>query len=236
MNEKFKKILSFGAFLVALTIGFVCYSNEKTYISVNAKPIFEQKIIIDAGHGGFDGGAVAMDGTSEKDINLKIAKKLKNFLLVNGYDVIMTRESDTATNDYGTKIRSKKVSDMQNRLYLMEENKDALFVSIHLNKFTTSAASGAQIFYSDNFKESSALATSIKESIVSLIEPQNKRTIKKGTSSAYLLYNAKVPAVIVECGFLSNNRDLCNLKDEDFQSKMAFAIANGILNFNGSEK
>ena len=118
----------------------------------------------------------------------------------------------------------------------MKENPDAIFVSIHLNKFTTSAARGAQVFYSDNFKSSEVLAEGIRQSIVSLIEPENNRSIKKGTSSTYLLYNAKVPAVLVECGFLSNKQDLENLKNDDFQSKIAFAINEGILNFYGSDK
>ena len=169
--------------------------------------------------------------TNEKDINLAIAKKLDGILRFYGFSTVMTRTSDSAINDSGDKIRSQKKSDMYNRLSFMENNPDAVFVSIHLNKYTTSAASGAQTFYSDNFEQSKTLADDIQKIITSLIEPYNKRVIKKGTSDAFLLYNAKTPAVIVECGFLSNHQDLEKLKDNNYQNKMAFAIADGILNF-----
>ncbi|MCQ2455464.1 MAG: N-acetylmuramoyl-L-alanine amidase [Clostridia bacterium] len=235
MKEIIKKLIPqlFFIFILCLS-SFLSFTKEA--ISSSADVENQRVVIVDAGHGGFDGGAVAMDGTSEKDINLKIAKKLKNNLLLNGIKVIMTRESDEAINDTGEHIHSKKVSDMQNRLLVMSENKDAVFVSIHLNKFTTSAASGAQIFYSDNFQKSAVLANSVRESIISLLQPENKRVIKKANSSTYLLYNAKTPAIIVECGFLSNKNDLINLKSDDFQSKIAFSISEGIINFFGSDK
>lgn len=218
-------------FALAVIFGFFV-NNTETAVSVSAKYYNSfPKVIIDAGHGGFDGGAVAFDGTCEKDINLEIAKKLEKMLRFYGFSTVMTRTTDAAINDTGDRIRSQKKSDMYNRLSFMEENPDALFISIHLNKYTTSAASGAQTFYSDNFPESKVLAEEIQKSISSLLEPYNKRTVKKGTSSAFLLYNAKTPAVIVECGFLSNHQDLEKLKDEEYQSKMAFAIADGIINF-----
>lgn len=232
MKKKFLQIFTFGIFFIAVIIGFAVNQNKRTSNASSKSIAFNNKVIIDAGHGGFDGGAVSLDGTKEKDINLKIAKKLKSFLVFNGYKVIMTREDDKAINDSGQKIRSKKVSDMQNRLLLMKENPDAIFVSIHLNKYTTSAAFGAQVFYSDNFSASKDLAQKIKESIKTLLEPYNNREIKKGNSSSYLLYNARIPCVLVECGFLSNKQDLSQLKNDEFQNKMAFAISKGILDFN----
>ncbi len=232
MKKSIKQILPVIIFFAAVIIGILANTVRKPE-KVSSKAVsFNNKIIVDAGHGGFDGGAVAMDGTKEKDINLKIAKKLKDILVFNGYEVVMTRKDGNAINDSGTKIRSKKVSDMQKRLLFMKENPDAVFVSIHLNKYTTSAAYGAQVFYSDNFEKSKDLAESIKQSIKDLLEPYNNREIKKGTSSAYLLYNAHIPSVIVECGFLSNKQDLTMLKDDEFQNKMAFSIAKGILDFN----
>lgn len=185
-----------------------------------------------ASHGGFDGGAVASDGTVEKDINLNIALKLENFLKFCGYEVVMTRTDDNGTEDNGdSSISERKKSDLQNRLALMSENQDAIYVSVHLNKFTTSSASGAQVFYAPNFETARILGESIQHSVVNLIQPDNLRVIKKGTSSTYLLYNAKIPAVIVECGFLSNPQELEQLKKSDYQSKMAFSIAAGIVDF-----
>lgn len=201
-------------------------------INVNTEPNTYKTIIIDAGHGGFDGGASAADGTVEKDINLKISKNVCDILRLNGFKVIMTRESDTGTEDdpSDTIIRRKK-SDLSNRLKIMQENPDGIFVSIHLNKFTTSAARGAQVFYSKNYTQSYNLANNVQESIKTLIQPDNTRVVKQGTDSTYLLKNAVVPAIIVECGFLSNNTDLEQLKNAEYQSKMAFAISKGILDF-----
>lgn len=222
-------------FVTVLTVAvslFLSGRQGMTEIMTAAGIDMTPTVIIDAGHGGFDGGAVANDGTVEKDINLNISLMLCDMLKYSGYNVIMTRTDDTATDDILTaKIPSRKKSDLQNRLKLMDDNPDAVYVSIHLNKFTTSAANGAQVFYSGNFSESAALGEYIQSSIVSKLQPENNRVIKKGTSSTYLLYNAKVPAVIVECGFLSNTSELIKLKDEKYQSKMAFCIACGISDF-----
>lgn len=182
-------------------------------------------------HGGFDGGAGAADGTLEKEVNLEISLKLRDFLEFSGFDVIMTRTEDTGTEDNsGTSISSRKKSDLKNRLKLMEE-KGGVYVSIHLNKFTTSAARGTQVFYTPNFESAKTLGECIQNSVVKNLQPENHRVVKRGTDSTYLLKNAKVPAVIVECGFLSNRSDLENLKDETYQNKMALCIAAGIMEY-----
>lgn len=199
---------------------------------VTAKPTENQTIIIDAGHGGFDGGAVANDGTVEKDINLDIALMLGNMLSLNGIEVIYTRKSDIGTETTNSSIiHSKKKSDLKNRLQLMRDYPNSVFVSIHLNKFTTSSAQGAQVFYSGNHESAKLLAESIQKSIVKSIQPDNKRTVKKGAKDTYLLFNAYVPAVIVECGFLSNNNELEKLKNKDYQAKIAFCVFSGINDF-----
>ena len=145
-----------------------------------------------------------------------------------GYDIILTRDTDTGTDTVEGKIPSRKKSDLKNRLELMKSNPDAVFISIHLNKFTTSAARGSQVFYSGNKQESKILGEYIQSSIVKLIQPENTRVNKKATSSTYLLHNATIPAVLVECGFLSNSAELNLLKQEDYQKRMAFAILCGI--------
>lgn len=189
-------------------------------------------IIIDAGHGGFDGGAVANDGTSEKDINLNIALYLGNLLEANGYNVIYTRTADIGTeSDENDTISKRKVSDLKNRLKLMTENPDSVFVSIHLNKFSASDVRGAQVFYSPKFSEAKEMSENIQNSIKTLIQNDNVRTVKKGYESTYLLKNATVPAVIVECGFISNFHELELLKTDKYQKQMAFAIFGGICEF-----
>ena len=213
------------------TFGYV----KEEIISVNAPIYTKPTIIVDAGHGGFDGGATASDGTIEKDINLQISQKLSELLRFYGCEVIATRDSDTGTEDDDSlAIAKRKKSDLSNRLKLMKDNPDAIYVSIHLNKFTTSAASGAQVFYTKKYKESHTLANCVQSSIKNLIQPENNRVVKQGTDSTYLLKNAAVPTIIVECGFLSNKRDLENLKNTDYQTQMAFAIVSGIMEFYNS--
>lgn len=183
-------------------------------------------------HGGFDGGAVAFDGTVEKNINLNIALNLRDFLRIGGYDVIMTRTTDTGTeDDFSKPIANRKVSDLQNRLKLMNTYPNAIFVSVHLNKFTATAANGAQVFYSKNNENGRMLGQSIQDSFKEILQPENERVIKQGTKSTYLLHKANLPAVIVECGFLSNRNELSLLKSADYQKKLAFTIFCGINNY-----
>ena len=222
------QLVLLGLIFIIGIFGFV----KSEVLPTNTTAQYSKTVIIDAGHGGFDGGASAADGTVEKDINLSIAQKVAAILKFNGYNVIMTRTEDTGTEDNESDaIAKRKKSDLNNRLQIMKDNSDAIYVSIHLNKFTTSAASGAQVFYTKNYKEANELANLVQTSIVKLLQPDNTRVVKQGTDSTFLLKNAAVPAIIVECGFLSNKQDLEKLKSDDYQSQMAFAICGGILNF-----
>ena len=231
MNIWKRFIPSFILLGIICIIAAVCYIEDEI-IQTSVPASISTTIVLDAGHGGFDGGASAEDGTVEKDINLHITQKVSAMLRLNGYDVIMSRDSDTGTEDNEQEtIAKRKKSDLSNRLQLMKENRDAIFVSIHLNKFTTSAANGAQVFYTKNFPQAQLLANCVQSSIKSMLQPENMRVVKQGTNSTYLLKNAEVPAVIVECGFLSNKQDLEKLKQDEYQSQMAFAIVGGIIDF-----
>ena len=223
--------------MICVVVLCFCYNFEKTEVAVNTKYTQPPQIILDAGHGGFDGGAVALDGTVEKDINLNICLVLADMLKASGYDVILTRTADVSTDDVETdKIAVRKKSDLKNRLNLMKDYPQAVFVSIHLNKFTTSAARGSQVFYSGEIAESKKLGEDIQKSIVKLLQPENTRVNKQATSGTYLLYNATIPAVLVECGFLSNSSELEKLKRVDYQNKMAFSIFCGINEFFSKDK
>lgn len=190
-------------------------------------------VIIDPGHGGFDGGALTNDGFPEKDINLEISIYLKKMLDLWGYNTVITRESDISLEDEGlTTIRQRKKSDIYNRMAVMESIDNAVFVSIHQNHYSVERYSGAQVFYSRNFSEESCqLAEYIQESIVSVLQPHNTRLVKECGDSVYLMYNAVRPAVLVECGFLSNNEESELLKTDAYRRKMAFCIAMGIQNY-----
>ncbi len=209
---------------------------DREYIQTGITYGTHPTVIIDAGHGGFDGGAVAEDGTIEKNINLNISLTISKLLKQSGFCVIMTRQADVSTDDNEAPENAfDKRNDLKNRLQLMKDYPDAVFVSIHLNKFTTSSAYGSQVFYSDNDK-AKALGDYIQHSIVGLIQHDNMRVNKKATSSTYLLHNATIPAVLVECGFLSNKEELEKLKDIKYQNQMAFSVYCGILEYYHSEK
>ncbi|MEE0946601.1 MAG: N-acetylmuramoyl-L-alanine amidase [Acutalibacteraceae bacterium] len=234
------KYLKLSLYILVITLcavlSVVFFSSDKTTRvsseTHNSNPV----IIVDAGHGGFDGGAVADDGTCEKDINLNIALTLGDILEANGYEVVFTRTEDVGTDDYdNTAIRNRKISDLNNRLKLTTLYDDALFVSVHLNKFPSSKVWGAQVFYSPSFDEAKDLSKSIQNSIASMIQPDNNRTIKQGTKDTFLLHKAVVPSVIVECGFLSNNEELYSLKTTEYQKQMAFAIFCGINEYLNKE-
>ena len=185
----------------------------------------ENTILLDAGHGGEDGGAVGVGGIIEKDINLSITLKTAAFLEFLGYNVEFTRKTDTMTCDDGLKtLRQRKVSDIKNRLEQMEKSNCICVISIHQNIFGGDAH-GAQVFYSVENPQSKLLAKSIQSGIVSLIQPENKRVIKQATKDIYILYHTTKPAVLVECGFISNSGEAAMLSDDAYQNKVAFAVA-----------
>lgn len=232
-----KKIVPYFIIIV-IVIGLVFVGvNADKDISVQSSNNKLPVIIIDAGHGGVDGGAVSSDGTQEQYINLDIARKMNEYLTKLGYKTLMTRTDDNSIHDPDADtIRQKKVSDIHNRLKIIETNPDSVFVSVHLNYFSESKYSGTQVFYSQNNIESEKLAQNIQSSVVSLLQPDNTRQIKKSDSSIYLLYHSAVPSVMVECGFLSNAEETEKLKNDDYRMQMATAICKGIINYlNGAE-
>ena len=192
-------------------------------------------IIIDAGHGGEDGGAVGIDGTYEKDINLQISLKVNDILTLFGYKTHLIRTTDTAIHTTGDTIRQRKVSDIRNRTATMDLYENCIYLSIHQNKYEDSRIWGTQTFYSANCDESREIAGLIQTAVKSQLQPNNKRQIKKSGTDIYVLYNATKPAVMVECGFVSNQSELNQLKDCTYQNNMALSIATGIINYNISE-
>lgn len=188
-------------------------------------------IVIDAGHGGEDGGAVSESGVLEKDINLSIANDTSALFYLLGFDVTQTRKTDIALDNGEDTIRKRKVSDMKKRLEIFNSSKENTIISIHQNKFSESKYHGTQIFYSPNNPKSKQLADSIKYSVKGLLQPDNERECKKADSGIYLLKNTNNPAVIVECGFISNEEECKNLLDSQYQKQMAFSITAGFLSY-----
>lgn len=194
-------------------------------------------VVIDPGHGGPDGGAIGYDGTVEKEINLAIARKLASFFRASGFEVIMTRSDDRSIHDPGSHtIRQMKSSDLHNRLKIENNHPHALFLSIHQNKFGESQYSGTQVFYSQNHPQSKVLADNLQSAIQSMLQPDNTRAIKPAEKNLYIIYYAKPPSVMVECGFLSNPAECEKLKTDSYQNQMAFAIYSGTLQFYSGAK
>ena len=189
----------------------------------------ENTIIVDAGHGGEDGGTQSSAGVLEKDINLDISMKLGTLLSLSGYNVVYTRTEDKLYYGADAKVqRQKKVSDIHYRMSILQTHPDALFISIHQNYFQQSKYSGAQVFYSENNPDSKIVAENIQSNIRNLIQPENERQIKASSTDIYLLYHAKLPAVMVECGFMSNAGEALLLCDEEYQKNICLAIMAGI--------
>ncbi|MCD7752375.1 MAG: N-acetylmuramoyl-L-alanine amidase [Lachnospiraceae bacterium] len=189
-------------------------------------------VVIDSGHGGIDPGNVSDDGTEEKTLNLAIARKLQAFLEANDITVIMTRSDDSGL--YAESASNKKVEDMKNRVALMEEASPDLVVSIHQNSYSDSAIKGAQVFYYTTSTKSQTLAEILQTSLIKRLDPDNTRQAK-ANDTYYLLRKTSVPIVIAECGFMSNPDELALLKDEDYQSKVAWALYMGIMEYLNSQ-
>ncbi|ADU26947.1 N-acetylmuramoyl-L-alanine amidase [Ethanoligenens harbinense] len=200
--------------------------------SASAAAAYEKTVIIDPGHGGMDGGAVGADGSIEKDINLSVSLKLRSFFLAGGYQVIMTRQDDRSIHSSGSDtLREQKTSDIHNRLKIADAHPNALFLSIHQNLYTQPQYSGAQVFYSTNNPDSKMLAQCLQTDIRALLQPQNDRLIKPAGSNLYILYHARSPAVLVECGFVSNPTENEKLQDNVYQNQLAFSIFYGTVHF-----
>ncbi len=188
-------------------------------------------IVIDAGHGAPDGGAEGKSGVLEKDLNLQIATRLSEKLAESGEHVLMTRADDRGLyENESASIREKKREDMKKRVALSKAEGNLCLVSIHMNHFSDAKYSGPQVFYYTGSEEGRRLAESIRTAFLEEIGPHCTREVKP-TSDLYLLRESEIPAVIVECGFLSNAEEEALLCDAAYQEKIAHAICRGIQNF-----
>lgn len=215
------------AFFIGAAVHHSCDESRANSVgSVTATPV----ILVDPGHGGMDGGAIAADGTMEKHINLAVGRDLYDLFVLWGYSARSTRLTDVSIHDAGAVgTRQVKVSDMRNRLRLYEDSD--LIISLHQNHFSSEKYFGTQVFYSANNECSAMLAGSVRDSVIEHIQPDNKREIKKATDGIYLLHHTTRPAILVECGFLSNPQEREKLKEAHYQQQMAVAVLAGYWAF-----
>ncbi|MBR0414373.1 MAG: N-acetylmuramoyl-L-alanine amidase [Clostridia bacterium] len=217
---------------VLMLCGLYFLFSKPQHIKAQTTAKKTQTIVLDCGHGGPDGGAVGADGTLEKDINLSLGFALREILLQNGYTVVMTRETDDfICDDHSASLREQNVSDLHNRLKIAESYPDSVFISLHMNNFSQKQYWGSQLFYSPNHPNSRVLAEAIRSRLVQSVQKGNERALKQMDSSVYIIYRATHPALLLECGFMSNQKELNRFKDKKYRSNFAFAVFLGINDY-----
>lgn len=221
-------IFVFGVIAAFSLIGNII-SNSIPVTLANVKINTDINLIIDPGHGGEDGGAIA-NGVVEKDLNLEISKKLRDFFFLTGINTHMTRTEDVLLYKAGEENR-KKYHDISNRIQFVNLLDNPVLISIHQNKFEIPKYKGLQVYYSKNHPFGENLAEIIQNNARNHLAPENKREIKAADSKIRLLNSLDVPAVLVECGFISNEQEAHILSDSSYQNKLAFVLFISSLSF-----
>ena len=225
-----KKAWPFYIFVFILALaGTVATDNAITAMTETTVLTDRHCIIIDAGHGGVDGGTTSCTGVPESHLNLQIAHKLNDLLIFMGYQTQMVRTEDVSVHTQGDTIAEKKISDLKQRVRMTENARSPLLVSIHQNYFRQSQYSGTQVFYA--LTEGSAdLASAIQAAVVRYLQPENTRACKQA-SGVYLMEHVKCTAVLLECGFLSNPAEEAKLRDPQYQNKLCIVVASCISKY-----
>ena len=223
---RWKTLLFYGilTFLTLIAIILMVTVNSKTRFAVELIEM-QVDVILDAGHGGMDGGAVSTDGVCEAPITLAIAQKCQTLFAFCGKSALMTR-TDQGSLDYreDASARQNKNADLHARLEIARQYPDCPFLSIHLNQFSQSKYAGAQAFYGT---AGESLAQAMQEALRAVADPKNERVCKPAPDGVFLMKNIQSPAVTIECGFLSNPEECAKLQQDDYQTKLALAIVSG---------
>ena len=223
-----KQLLYLAVCCLLAVGGFCCHSqNNYDIMDVLSGAMIGKTVIIDAGHGGFDPGAIGLSGTKEKNINLAVSRRLADYLRQSGATVIETRTEDKALAD-------TKKADMAERVQIANNNEADVFISIQANYLPQHQYSGAQTFYHKNSTEGKALAETIQQAIIDNVGNTDRKAMS--IDNIYVVKSLEIPSIIAEVGFLSNDEEEQLLNDEEYQNKMAYAIYVGIIEYyNGAE-
>jgi len=217
------KLLYFYAICILLFLCIVYFGDNAVMVISEKNPIERDNcIIIDAGHGGVDGGATSCTGLLESTYNLQIALRLNDLLYLLGYDTKMIRTTDISVYTKGETIAQKKVSDLKERVKIVNETENGILISIHQNNFSESKYSGAQVFYAAS-ENSHLLAKQMQTSLVFYLNSGSNRQCKKG-QGIYLMEHIKRPGILIECGFLSNPEEEAKLRSVGYQKKVCCVI------------
>lgn len=220
----------------ALITSFVIIRHSvKTANSYDASK--RRTVVLDAGHGGEDGGASGPGGIMEKGINLNISRAVSDLLGFYGVNTAMTRTEDISLHSEEYKrAGQRKTSDIKNRVKRINEMENAVLISIHLNSFPNKSSRGAQVFYSKNNPLGEVLAKTVQNTLKEGISDGNKRLAKQSDDGIYILKHVDCPAVLVECGFLSNTDEAKKLMSEAYQRKIAVCITAGYMRFSAGHE
>lgn len=225
-----------GVFLISVKLGF--FKRTPQIVNVFSKDVKECVIVLDAGHGGIDTGASGVTGDYESKLCLKITEKISAFLNMYGNDVALTRIDDNLLVSENSTL-SRKQSDLAGRVEFTNKYENAVFVSIHMNTYPLESCRGTQIFYSPNDPKSKTLADIISQNVKNALQTDNSRKNKEAGTNIYVLHKLNVPAVLIECGFISNYEEAKLLNDDEYQNKLAAVIAESVrefaVNMNGEE-
>lgn len=228
LKIRFFVLLYCGVFIGAVSLCQLASSSVT--VLKESEPVQNRTvIIIDAGHGGIDGGATSCTGIPESHINLQISLRLNDLVQLLGFETKMIRKTDTSVYTEGNTIAAQKVSDLKQRVKLVNETKNAVLVSVHQNTFLDSRYSGAQVFYA-NDDTSRELAKVMQADLISNLNPGSKRQCKS-SDGIYLMQNIRRPGVLIECGFLSNPEEEANLQTAEYQKQIASVVATCISRF-----
>ena len=223
-------VLYIAVLTAVLTVTLVCSmitSHIATIAAMHSAVASRATVIIDAGHGGIDGGAVSCTGAYESHINLQIALKLQDLFNLLGIQTKMIRTEDVSIYTSGQTIAAKKVSDLKERTRIINSTDNAILISIHQNYFTDDRYSGAQVFYNGT---NSGLAALLQKNFITTINPTSHRKIKQ-SKGIYLMDNITCPAALIECGFLSHPEEECLLRSTMYQQKICSVIASTVSCF-----
>ena len=218
-----KIIITVIAVIMPILLNVICNNSLPTFEKSDQQHVMFPTIVIDAGHGGVDGGATSSTGTLESHINLEIATRLNDFLHLLGIHTFMIRNSDISVYTSGTTIAEKKVSDLKERVRLINEMENAILISIHQNFYPQGQYHGAQVFYGP-IEGSKNFAAELQDAFLKTINIGSSRQIKPATG-IFLIQNIQCPGVLIECGFISNPSEAVQLESPEYQKKISTVIA-----------
>ena len=237
-----KQILTNVAFAIILTCFLSAYcilfgklfnkAEADREVSADAAPSEKKCIVIDPGHGGEDGGTVGVNGVLEKDLNLSLSEVFGTLLQFSGYEVIRTRTEDKMLYDRNSNYQGKKkILDLKGRLEIAEDIRPDIFVGIHMNAFPEQKYAGLSIYYSKNSSESEIAAETIRDTVKRTVQPDNNRDIKAADSSIYILNRITCPAILIECGFLSNPEECAKLSTFEYRRGLSLVFYSSLVSF-----